>query len=69
MLFVKKSEKLMHQIDQLELELEELYIARCISQGRQPEPVHESSVKAPTPKRHWLDTLPREVQLYIRRRT
>ena len=32
MLFGKKSEKLMHQIDQLELELEELYIARGQSQ-------------------------------------
>ena len=34
MLFGKKSEKLMHQIDQLELELEELYIARGQSQPR-----------------------------------
>ena len=64
MLFGKKSEKLMHQIDQLELELEELYIARGQSQPR-VEPSVESPVKAPTPKRHWPDTLPREVQLHV----
>ena len=64
MLFGKKSEKLMHQIDQLELELEELYIARGQSQPR-VEPSVESPVKAPTPKRSWPDTLPREVQLHV----
>lgn len=65
MLFGKKSEKLMHQIDQLELELEELYIARGQSQRREPEPSVESFVKAPIPKRKWPDTLPREVQLHV----
>ena len=64
MLFGKKSEKLMHQIDQLELELEELYIARGQSQPR-VEPALESSDKAPIPKRSWPDTLPREVQLHV----
>ena len=52
MLFGKKSEKLMHQIDQLELELEELYIARGQSQPR-VEPALESPVNVPTPKRSW----------------
>ena len=65
MLFGKKSEKLMHQIDQLELELEELYIARGQSQHKEPEPVLESPVKAPAPKRNWPDTLPREVQRHV----
>ena len=64
MLFGKKSEKLMHQIDQLELELEELYIARGQSQPR-VEPALESPVNVPTPKRSWPDTLPREVQLHV----
>ena len=65
MLFGQKSEKLIHQIDQLELELEELYIARGQSQHREPEPVLESPVKAPAPKRNWPDTLPREVQRHV----
>jgi len=65
MLFGQKSEKLRHQIDQLELELEELYIARGQSQSRVLEPVLEGPVKAPTPKRNWPDTLPREVQRHL----
>ena len=64
MLFGKKSEKLMHQIDQLELELEELYIARGLSQPR-VDPALDSPVKAPTHKRHLHDIFTRSVPPHV----
>ena len=67
MLFGRKSEKLAHQIDQLELELEELYIARAQSERllpAVPEPV-EIAVKAPAPKRAWPESLPREILRHV----
>ncbi len=69
MLFGRKSEKLAHQIDQLELELEELYIARGQVDALLPTstsaPVPEIPAKAPALKRVWPDTLPREIQLHV----
>ena len=63
MLFGRKSEKLAHQINQLELELEELYIARAQSERLLPvvpEPA-EIAPKTPAPKRAWPESLPREM--------
>ncbi|MBM3366561.1 MAG: IS66 family transposase [Betaproteobacteria bacterium] len=67
MLFGRKSEKLAHQIDQLELELEELYIARAQSERllpAVPEPV-EIAVQASAPKRAWPESLPREILRHV----
>jgi len=69
MLFGRKSEKLAHQIDQLELELEELYIARGQIDALLPTstsaPAPEIPAKSPALKRAWPDTLPREIQLHV----
>jgi transposase len=69
MLFGRKSEKLAHQIDQLELELEELYIARGQVDALLPTatsaPAPQIPAKAPVLKRAWPDTLPREIQLHV----
>jgi len=69
MLFGRKSEKLTHQIDQLELELEELYIARGQVDALLPTatsaPAPQIPAKAPVLKRAWPDTLPREIQLHV----
>jgi transposase len=67
MLFGRKSEKLAHQIDQLELELEELYIARAQSERllpAMPDP-GEMAAKAPTLKRAWPESLPREILRHV----
>ena len=70
LLFGQKSEKLVLQIDQLELELEGLYVNQGIRASESAARIEASPVDLPTPPverkppRQWPDHLPRDTKTY-----